>query len=221
MLWAKEGNYWKVISWDIEPEDAKPDAIPETRQRSAASHAPESLTKGDQDLLRSSDQFLHSWLVADDFATSARFFSPHSEECASVFLSAGEQEPQTPEQYAAFLRASLTTIGKDVGKVHNLRDAIEAVEPEHDDLKIVAHSRADAYTVVALPDYLATLFTCKKKAARLEQAAMADSQPENCGKYFATLFALRTPGDNPASLAFVWSKEDGQWMIISYSLMVR
>jgi hypothetical protein len=218
MLWSKEGNYWKIIAWDIEPEDAKPDAIPDTRQRTVVP-APEVHTKGDHDLLRASDQFLHSWLVADNFAAAAGFFSPQSNDCASAFLSPGEQEPQTPQQYAAFLRASLTTVGKDVGQVHHLRDAIEAVEPEHDDLKIVAHSGADAYTVIAVPEYLAGSFTCLKKAAPRDQAPAADSQPKSYGKYYATLFALRTPGDHPASLAFLWSKKEGQWKIISYSLM--
>jgi hypothetical protein len=218
MLWAKEGNYWKVIAWDVEPEDAKPDAIPDTRQRSAAVHAPKALTKGDQGLLHASDEFLHSWLVADNFTAAAGFFSPHSYDCASAFLSPGEQEPQTPEQYAAFLRSSLTTVGKDVGQVQHLRDAIGAVDPEHDDLKTVAHSGADAYTVVAVPDYLALSFSCHKLALT-GQAPAADAQSKNYGKYYATLFALHTPGDHPASLAFLWSKEDGRWKIVSYSLM--
>jgi hypothetical protein len=219
MLWAKEGNYWKVIAWDTEPEDAKPEAIPDTR-RQATAPPPEAHTNGDRDLLRSSEQFLRSWLVADDFGAAARFFSPHSSDCVSAFLSPGQQEPQTAEQYTASLRAALTTVGKDVGQVHHLRDAIEPVEPEHDDLKTVTHSEAEAYALVAVPDYLASSFTCQKQAASVDPSAAAtDSPPKNYGKYYAMLFALRTPGDNPASLAFLWLKEDGQWKIVSYSLM--
>jgi ABC-type transporter MlaC component len=33
------------------------------------------------------------------------------------------------------------------------------------------------------------------------------------------LFAVRTPGDNPASLSFLWGKDNGQWKIISYEMM--
>ena len=217
MLWAKEGNYWKVIAWDIEPEDAKPEAVPDMRKHATPPVA-EASTKGDPDLLRSSGQFLHSWLVADNFNAAAQFFSPHSSECASAFLSPDEQAPQTPEQYATVLRNALTTVGKDIGQVQHLRDAVEPVEPEHDDLKTVSHSEDDAYVLVAVPDYLATSFTCQSKPAPSETAA-ADSQQKNYGKYYAMLFALRTPGDHPASLAFLWSKEDGQWKIVSYSLM--
>jgi hypothetical protein len=220
MLWAKEGNYWKVIAWDTEPEDAKPEAVPDTRKHaraSASAPAPEAPANGDPQLLRSSEQFLRSWLVADDFSAAEQFFSPHSSDCVSAFLAPGEQEPQTPEQYAAAVRAALTTVGKDVGQVQHLRDAIEPVEPEHDDLKTVAHSEANAYALVAVPDYLAASFTCRKQAATPEPAA--ESSAKNYGKYYAMLFALRTPGDHPASLAFLWSKEAGQWKIVSYSLM--
>jgi len=216
MLWAKEGNYWKVIAWDVEPEDAKPEAVPDTRKQAAA-NASEGHTKGDADLLRSTEHFLRSWLVADDFDAAAQYFSPQSSDCASAFLLPDEKEPQTPEQSAAVVRAALTAVGKDVGQVKHLRDATEPVEPGHDDLKTVTHPEADAYALVAVPDYLSSSFMCAKQGAPSEPAT--DSQSKNYGKYYAMFFALRTPGDNPASLAFLWSKENGQWKIVSYSLM--
>ncbi len=216
MLWAKEGSFWKVIAWDVEPEDAKPEAVPDTRKHAAAPAA-EAHAKGDPELLRSSQQFLHSWLVADNFSLAAQYFSSHSDECANAFLLPGEQEPQTPQQYAAALRAALTTVGKDVGHVNHLRDAIEPVDPEHDDLKVVAHPEGDAYALASVPDHLASSFTCGKKAT--PSGPEANTSPKNYGKFYALLFALRTPGDHPASLAFLWSKEAGQWKIVSYSLM--
>jgi len=216
MLWAKEGNFWKVIAWVVEPDDAKPEAVPDTRKRAAAP-APEVRTSGDPDLLRSSQQFLRSWLVTDDFSTAAQYFSPSSSACAVAFVMPGEPEPQTPEQSAAVVRAALTTVGKDVGQVQHLSDAIEPVEPEHDDLKVVTHSESDAYALVSVPAYLASSFSCQKEAASSEP--VASSQAKDYGKYYAMLFALRTPGDHPASLAFLWSKEDGQWKIVSYSMM--
>lgn len=216
MLWTKEGNYWKIISWDIEPEDAKPEAVPDTREHATAP-IPEAQINGDAELLRSSQKFLKSWLVADDFNAAAQFFSSHSCECVSAFLSADEQQPQTPDQYATALRAALTTVGKDVGHVQHLRDAIEPVEPDHDDLKAVPHSEADAYALIAVPDYLASSFACQKAGAGADPGT--DPQAKSYGRYYAMLFALRTPGDHPASLAFLWSKENGQWKIISYSLM--
>ncbi len=160
---------------------------------------------------------MHSWLVSDNFSAASQYFSPDSNECANAFLLPGEQEPQTPQQYAAALRAALTTVGKDVGKIQHLRDAIEPVDPEHDDLKVVTHPESDAYALASVPDYLASSFTCRKKTTPPEPEANTSSK--NYGKFYALLFALRTPGDNPASLAFLWSKEAGQWKIVSYTLM--
>jgi hypothetical protein len=104
--------------------------------------------------------------------------------------------------------------------VRHLRDAVEPVVPQHDDLKIVSHSAQDAYTVVAVPDGLAETFSCRKTtAAHPYEVPSGDAQAKTYGKYYATLFALRTPGDHPAALTFLWSKVDGQWKIISYEMM--
>src|SRR5262249_43103256 len=45
LLWAKDGKYWKVIAWDVEPEEARPGKAPDMRQRRVAAKArpPETL----------------------------------------------------------------------------------------------------------------------------------------------------------------------------------
>ncbi len=60
----------------------------------------------------------------------------------------------------------MTTVGKDVGKVEHLRDALEPVRPEHEGLRLVTHSGEDAYTMVAVPDYLAGSFLCDEASAK-------------------------------------------------------
>ena len=39
------------------------------------------------------------------------------------------------------------------------------------------------------------------------------------GAFYGQLFAIRTPGDDPASLSFLWGKESGQWKIIWYQMI--
>jgi hypothetical protein len=41
------------------------------------------------------------------------------------------------------------------------------------------------------------------------QEKSAAPQQQFAGRYEQLFFALRTPGDHPASLAFLWAKEDG------------
>ena len=220
LLWSKQGRYWKVVAWDVEPEDGKPDAAPDTRRSVTTSAAPEGKASGDADFLHAANQFLHAWLVRDNFNQAAQYFSPQCYSCVIPHLSPGEEVPKTPEQYAARIRSELTTIGKEIGTVHHLQDAVEPVLPDHDGLKLVGHSGQEAYTVVAVPDQLAETFSCEKRSASHPyEASSENSSAKSYGKYYATLFALKTPGDHPAALNFLWSKLDGQWKIVSYELV--
>jgi hypothetical protein len=220
-LWTKQGKYWKVVAWEVEPEEQAPGASPDTRRRkmAAATPVPKVKTEADSAFLEASHNFLHSWLVAHNFDQAATYFSPRCNECVNLYLGEGEKAPSTPAEYAAYLRNALTTVGKDVGTVPHLRDALEPVQPDHEDLRLVGHAGEGAYTVVAAPDYLASSFTCEKTSAKSPYVPPADTaQQKTYGNYYATLFALRTPGEHPAALTLLWAKDAGQWKIIAYEL---
>ena len=95
---------------------------------------------------------------------------------------------------------------------------VEPVDLDHPGFKLVSHSGEDAYTVVAVPDDLAETLMCQKES-RQHPYQPAESATPTYGKYYGTLFAVRTPGEHNASLAFLWSKDDGQWKIISYEII--
>ena len=224
LLWTKEGKYWKVVSWEMEPEEAKPGTVPDTRRRKSAAAsavpAPKTYSKVDPDFLHASQDFLHSWLLADNFEQASTYFSPRVSECVVSYLAEGEPAPSTPAEYAAYIRTSITTVGKDVGTVQHLSDAMEPVRPDHDDLRTVRHSDEDAYSAVAVPDYLVESFLCKKESpSHPYSPPSVDAQQKIYGNYYATLFALRTPGDHPAALTLLWNKEAGGWKIIAYELV--
>lgn len=221
LLWTKEGKYWKVVSWEVEPEETKPGVMPDTRKREAVvASAPKMYSSIDPAFLNASHDFLHSWMVADNFDQAATYFSPRSNECVNTYLADGEKAPSTPAEYSAYIRTVITSVGKDVGTVQHLRDALEPVQPDHDDLQLVPHAGEDAYTVVAVPDYLAESFQCTKEStSHPYKAATESAQQKTYGNYYATLFALRTPGDHPATLTLLWNKEGGQWKIIAYELL--
>jgi len=221
LLWTREGKYWKVVAWDLEPEEAKPRAMPDTRrgQATAAATARHAHSKGDPDFLHALHDFLHSWLVADNFDQAATYFSPRCNACVDTNL-AGESKPSTPAEYSAYIRNAITTVGKDIGTVHHLHDALKPVMPDHEGLKVVEHAGEDAYTVVAIPDYLADTFLCEKKSAGHPYDPPTETtRPKSYRNYYATLFVLRTPGDHPAALTLLWSKDSGQWKIIAYEMV--
>jgi len=222
LVWTKEGKYWKVVAWEFEPEEAKPGTMPDTRKRKAvaAAAAPKTYSHADPDFLRASNDFLQSWLVADNFDQSAAYFSPRSNKCVNMYLAEGERPPATTGEYAAYIRTSITAVGKEVGTVQHLSDALEPVQPDHDDLQLVHHTGEDAYSVVAVPDYLAGSFTCDKESSSHPYSPSAEPAPHKAyGNYYATLFALRTPGEHAAALTLLWSKEGDGWKIVAYEVV--
>ena len=164
LIWAKEGRYWKIVAWEVEPEEAKPGVTPDIRRRNAVAKAQPSKTKGQAHpaLTQASHDFLHLWLVDDNFDGAARYVSPRSNACVNLYLAEGQKPPATESEYADSIRTALTTVGKDVGKVQHLRDALEPVKPEHEDLKVVEHVGEHAYTLAAVPDSLYGSRCCAK-----------------------------------------------------------
>jgi hypothetical protein len=147
-----------------------------------------------------------------------RYVSPRSNACVKLYLADGQKPPATESEYAQSIQASLTRVGKNVGKVQHLRDALEPVKPEHEDLKIVEHTAEHAYTLAAVPDSLVSSFECEKRSTK--NPYTSDDAAQNVyGNYYATLFTFRTAGDHPAALTLLWGKDNGQWKIISYEVV--
>jgi|HubBroStandDraft_4_1064222.scaffolds.fasta_scaffold23191_2 hypothetical protein len=222
LVWAKDGKYWKVVSWEVEPEEAQPGAMPDTRRRKAVATAPrpeKAKLKADPEVVQASHDFLHTWLVDDNYDGAAGYVSPRSDACVAQYLAEGQKPPATPEEYAAAIRRSLTTVGKDVGKVEHLREALEPVRPEHEDLQVVAHAGEHAYTLVAVPDSLAGSFLCDKRSLKNPYAPDDAAALKVYGNYYATLFTFRTPGDHPAALTLLWGKDGGRWKIVAYEVV--
>ena len=222
-LWTKEGKYWKVVAWEVEPEEQAPGAMPDTRRRkmaAAATATPKVKTAADPAFLQASHDFLHAWLVADNFDQAATYFSPRCDECVNLYLSEGEKAPSTPAEYAAYLRNALTTVGKDVGTVQHLRDALEPVQADHEDLRLVNHAGEGAYTVIAVPDYLASSFTCEKTSAKNPYVPACRHRPaEDVRKLLRDPFLPANSRRASAQpLTLLWGKDGGQWKIIAYEL---
>jgi len=217
LLWTKEGAYWKVVSWDAEPEDAKPQNVPDTR-RDVITEFPEQQIKGDAALLQASDDFLRDWLLKRNYVAATNYFAPRSYPCIKAAVPSDQPQPSSDAQYLNYMQAAMQTVAQDVGNSQHLSDVVEASEPEHPGLKLVKHGKDQAYTLVAVPDSLAPAMMCEKESHQHPYKG-EDSQAPKYGDYYDMLFELKTPGEHPASLSFLWGKDNGQWKIISYEMM--
>ena len=221
LLWRKEGKHWKVIAWDVEPAEIPPGKTPDIRRRRAATKAAsgETHASADPEFVHASHDFLDSWLVAENFDHAETYFSPRSYSCVAEYLPPDQPAPATSVEYAAYVRRAITVVGQDVGPVRHLSDAMEPVQPEHDDFKILQHVGEGAYTVVAVPDYLVELFLCDKESVKHPYAFSPDSKHATYGNYYAVLFSLRSPGEHSAALTLLWTKESQQWKIVAYKVV--
>ena len=222
LLWAKESKVWKIVAWQVEPAKGKPGTTPDTRRgvSVAAARPPKEKVTADPAVLQATHDFLHTWLVNDDYDGASKYVSRSCDACVGLYLAEGEKPPNTQDEYAAYIRKTLNQVAQKVGKVEHLREALEPIRASHDDLKTVEHAGEHAYTLVAVPDEHEALFLCNKRSRANQYAPEDETTPaKNYGHYYATLFTFRTPGEHSAALTLLWGKENGQWKIISYEVV--
>ena len=112
----------------------------------------------DPAVVLASHDFLHTWLVNDDYDKASSYVSQKCDPCVDMFLSQGEEPPSGRVQYQAYIQETLNKVAQKVGKVQHLNEALEPVKPAHEDLRPVEHAGERAYTLVAVPDELASSF---------------------------------------------------------------
>jgi hypothetical protein len=66
ILWAKEGDYWKIVSWNVEPEKLEGKKAPNTAAAAKAETKLERVT-GDPDLITTAQGFFDAWFVKQNF----------------------------------------------------------------------------------------------------------------------------------------------------------
>jgi hypothetical protein len=218
LLWTKEAKYWRIVAWEVEGSGSRPGVGRDTRTAGVAKKVPKPKMTADPGVVQASHDFLHTWLVNDDYARASSYVSAACNACVELYLPEGEKAPSGPEQYAMYVRETLNKVAQKVGKVEHLRDALEPVKPAHEDLRTMEHTGEHAYTLVAVPDELESSFACHKRSTKDPYVA-EDSATMHYGKYYATLFTFKTPGEHPAALTLLWGKESGEWKIISYEIV--
>jgi hypothetical protein len=218
LIWTKEDRYWKVVAWEVEGEGSRPGIGRDTRVANAAERTAKRKVTVDPAVVQASHDFLHTWLVNDDYGKASSYLSQKCNACVDLFLPEGEKPPSGQEQYLTYIRETLNKVAQRVGKVELLNEALEPVKPAHEDLRMVEHADERAYTLVAVPDELASSLECEKRSKKHPYAG-DETAKKVYGNYYATMFAFRTPGEHSAALTLLWGKDSGQWKILSYELV--
>lgn len=213
LLWAKDGGYWKIVSWQAEPigePGAEPDAAP------ASTPAPTVASmKADPTFVTATRGFLEDWLIKKDYDTAFAYLSPKSYSCYDLTRSPDAPASTSPDDAGRKIRAALERSGGTVGKAASLSALIAPVRPFHQAIREMDHTYAGAFTLTSVPNVLIDAADC---AARARGQRFEGELTGEYGKAFGLSFRFQTGSGDAPVLRMIWVKEDGAWRITAYDV---
>lgn len=211
LLWAREGGYWKIVSWQGEPEgdDAPQLATPPTVALAAAR------SPADAALVDAARGFLDSWLIRKHYDEAFRYLSPAVYACYDLVRSADQPAPTSLEDAGRLIRIGLERLGTQAPRSRTFDEVVQSVEPVHPDVRVLDHRFSTAFTLTSLPDAIAEAGSC---AARASGGLMAGNAPPVYGRGFGMNLRFRTQSGETPVLRTLWLNEAGRWRITSYDV---
>jgi hypothetical protein len=211
LLWARENGYWKIVSWQTEPE-AKVTLEP------ASEPAPKVVRiKADMPLVNAAKGFVETWLVRRDYDAASRYLSAKSYGCYDLVRSPDAPASTSPDDAGKKLRASLERIGQSVGTSRSLEATVEAAEPLHPAILVMEQPYSRMFSLTSFPAALGDAVECE---ARARGDRPPDPMPLEYGSAFGMTFRFRTQGGDAPVLRLLWRKEDNAWRITAFDVEV-
>jgi hypothetical protein len=216
ILWAKEANYWKIVSWNVEPDKLENKNVPNT----AAAMAEANLDRvtADPGLITAVQDFFAAWFVDQNFDQAVGYLSPQCYPCVNLYLGEGVPKARNWAEGQRKVLDGMKKISGVIGKKSEVGEAIRSITPMHPELKLVTHSQEQAYTLVSVPDEIAKAFECSSQVKGVSVVQKVGTRGVY-GNYYGAIFELNIQGE-PAALKLLWARENGQWKIIGYSVDV-
>jgi len=209
LLWAKDDGYWKIVSWQTEPEPDKTPAVPTPPEPKLAR------IKADLNLVQAAKDFMESWLVRKNYDAAFRYLSTRSYGCYDLVRGPDAPASASPDDAGRKIRAGLERIGQEVGTSRNLEAIVEAAEPRHPSIQVMDQPYSRMFSLTSFPSALGDAVECD---ARARGAVPPDPVPLDYGNAFGMTLRFRTQGGDAPVLRLLWRKEDGAWRISAYDI---
>ena len=209
LLWGREDDYWKVVSWKTEPEPDEtlvPPALPEAKV---------TRIKADLPLVHAAKSFLDTWLIRKDYDAAFHYLSTKSYACYDLVRSPDAPASTSADDAGRMIRASLERIGQWVGTPRDLQAVVEAAEPRHPSIRVMDQPYSRSFSLTSFPSALGDAVECE---ARARGAVPPDPLPLEYGQAFGMTFRFRTQGGEAPVLRLLWRKEDNAWRVTSYDV---
>jgi hypothetical protein len=213
LLWGREKNYWRIVSWLAEPEDSDDDIKEDTP--TVTTPAPRATMKADATLVAAAQGFLESWFIRKDYDAAFNYLAPTSYACYNLMRADGAPAAASSDEAAKFIRAAIERAGTHVGKQAKLDDVLEGVTPSHPAVRLLSHPYSRAFALTSVPNAIASAADC---AARAKGESFNADTPLEYGKAFGMNFRFRTQGGETPVLRMLWIKENDAWRIALYDV---
>ena len=212
-LWRKDNNYWKLISYKVDPELDRSE-VPNVSPSPVT--APQlAVVDGDKEMIEAASGFLKLWLLKKDIGKALQYVAPECWQCARVYHPEGSAASSTA---ADLLNQGMTRVAAVVGPVKRLEDAIVAPPVYNETMKLVNHPEDKAFVVVAIPEPVGDATRCDRRDSDGDPVFVA-APADGYGKYYAAGFTLNQGDQPPAVCWIVWKKANGSWKAMSYVLL--
>ncbi len=209
LLWAREDNYWKIVSWKAEP------AGDDQAQRDAAPAVTTVKIKADETLVNAARGFLESWLLRKDYDAAFRYVSPKAYACYDLVRGPDQPAAASLEDAGRKIRAGFERAGEQIGERRSVDDFVEGVQPVHPSIRVMEHRYSRTFALGSLPTALAEAADCSYRARG--GTFTGDPQPEY-GNVFGMTVRFKTVGGEAPVLRILWRKDPEAWRITAYGI---
>ena len=211
LLWAKEKDYWKIVSWKTEEAEKEIQAVPKLPETQVVH------IKEDPGFAAAAQSFLESWLIRKDYNAAFSFLSPKTYSCYDLLRDPDQPAAASMEDAGKKIRAGLERVGNEIGKKDNLNEVISATPPFHPSFHVMDHPQSDVFTLSSVPNIVIDVADCAARAARGGERYSGDVPPEY-GKAFVLSFRFKTLDGEAPVLRTLWTQDNGNWRIIAYDI---
>jgi hypothetical protein len=212
LLWAREGDYWKIIAIRIE-DSSDADVVPKNAaaQTEPSVEEPRNIV-ADPAAVKYVTQFYQTWIVKRDVVQASRFASQRSYQCLPA--PSEEQKKLTPiARIQSGLKQPLTRIAAGA----NLSDMMSSVQPVNDLLRPVQQENSNAFAMMAVPDQKANSFLCQHRQVS-EASPELNPADAKYGTYYLTASRLNYGGEESPALLLLWTQEETSWRVVAWAV---
>ena len=209
LLWARDGGYWKIVSWKTEPDDD------EVRALHTLPDVKPVRIPADASLVTAARGFLENWLIRKDYDAAFRYLSEESYPCYDLMRAPNAQASTSPEDAGRRIRAALERTGTSIGAVRDLNTLLAARESSHQAIRMMDHSWSRVFALASLPDGLTEAAGCAVRA----RGQRFDAKLSGAyGRGFGMSVSFRTRAGETPVLTLLWRRVNDAWRITAYDV---